>query len=94
LILEAVGSSGGGQAARLKVPSGFKAEDARAFERLENYSVSCYWCGQRYEKYSLTLEDEHFAHDCPNAPKELQQDARSRLRAIASKAEAVLRKPK
>jgi hypothetical protein len=54
-----------------------KAE--RAFSQLETYVAACFWCGHGYDEYSRKAEAEHFAHNCPDAPEELRENAKRRL---------------
>jgi len=39
----------------------------------------CLWCGHGYVRYSQEIENRHFAHDCPGAPKKLKQASLARL---------------
>ncbi len=54
-----------------------KAE--RAFSQLETYEAACFWCGHGYDEYNAKTEGEHFAHNCPDAPEELREHAKTRL---------------
>ncbi len=68
-----------GNMPKLKLPDDFDEKSERALEQLEKYAAVCFWCGYGYAEYSPKLEDEHFAHHCPDAPEELRENARFRL---------------
>jgi DNA-binding transcriptional regulator/RsmH inhibitor MraZ len=57
---------------------GEKAE--RAVRQLGKYQAACIWCAHGYDEYSPKAEDEHFAYNCPEAPEELRDNAKRRLR--------------
>jgi hypothetical protein len=40
---------------------------------LSNVVGWCLWCDHVYVNYSPEIQDRHFAHDCPGAPKKLKQ---------------------
>jgi hypothetical protein len=64
---------------RIKFPPDYKTKAKRAVKQAQKYGAACFWCGQGYEEYSRALEDEHFAHYCPEAPEQLKQIARKRI---------------
>jgi hypothetical protein len=39
----------------------------------------CLWCGHGYVEYNPRIEDQHFAHHCPEAPEKLKQAALATL---------------
>lgn len=41
----------------------------------------CLWCSHSYQDYSPAIENQHFAHHCPNAPQELKDAALARLQS-------------
>ena len=61
---------------KLNLPKDHKKRTRRALKRLPKYAAVCFWCGHGYAEYSQEIEDEHFAHHCPDAPRELQEIAR------------------
>jgi hypothetical protein len=66
---------------RIEVPSDFWQRADDVFGQLENYAAVCVWCGHGYDIFTPQTEDEHFAHDCPNAPEQLKKTALARLAA-------------
>ena len=65
---------------KLRLPDDFDEKSERALKQLKKFAASCFWCGYGYKEYSSELEDEHFAYHCPDAPEELKENARKRLR--------------
>ena len=63
----------------IKFPPDFDEKSERALKQLGKYAAACFWCGHGYEEYTSEVEDEHFAHHCPDAPEELREGARKRL---------------
>ncbi len=64
---------------KLRLPNDWKQKTRRALRRLNKYAAVCFWCGHGYAEYSKQLEDEHFAHHCPDAPEELKKRALAAL---------------
>ena len=64
---------------KLKLPKDWEKKSERALNKLGSYAAACFWCGHGYVVYSARLEDEHFAHHCPDAPQTLKEAARARL---------------
>jgi hypothetical protein len=65
---------------KLKLPRDWKKKSSRALKKLDTYAAVCFWCGHGYKEYTSELEDDHFAHQCSEAPKELKEGALKRLR--------------
>jgi transketolase len=66
---------------RIQLPADAGAKIRRAVRNAKkpHMVAACLWCGFGYTEYSHQLEDEHFAHGCPNAPEELKASAKKRL---------------
>lgn len=66
---------------KLNVPADAEAKLSRAVRKARKPGVvaACLWCGRGYTQYDHRLEDEHFANVCPNAPRELRENAKKRL---------------
>jgi hypothetical protein len=65
----------------IQFPPDTEAKLKRSIKQAARYGAACFWCGHGYRKYSLQMEDEHFAYHCPNAPEKAKLEAMSRLKA-------------
>jgi hypothetical protein len=68
--------AGGGP---ITIPADADEKAERAFSQLQTYVAACFWCGHGYDEYNTKAEDEHFAHNCPDAPEGLRENAKRRL---------------
>jgi hypothetical protein len=68
-----------GEANFISVPPDADQKVERALSQLGAYEAACLWCGHGYDEFNQKAEDEHFAHNCPDAPEELRKNAKRRL---------------
>jgi hypothetical protein len=78
---DAMSNEQGKPVTRIEVPSDFWGRADQVFGELEGYAAVCVWCGHGYDIFTPETEDQHFAHNCPDAPEQLKKTALARLAA-------------
>lgn len=63
----------------IEIPPDIDTKIDCAVRQLGKCEAACIWCSHGYHDYTREAEDQHFAHECPNAPEELRERAKARL---------------